>query len=159
MGVHLIPHAIGHTGNALRQIHGRVNKQIRFREIQVRALELKSGHHLFAQENKRSGPVTGYPPMPPGSRSGWSRAGAWLDHSLTIRTSPRRSTSAFRVSVSRRSESVTMQFGEGLSLFSTASTASALATAATQSDLRPSGAVTSTMGILVRKFGILGIYA
>src|ERR1700730_8597077 len=41
----------------------------------------------------------------------------------------------------------------------TAATALAFATAATQRDFWPSGAMTSTMGILVRTLGIIGICA
>jgi hypothetical protein len=73
-----------------------------------------------------------------------------VGHSLTFRTSPRRSASDRRVSVSRRCESAATWFA-GITPF-TASTALARATAAAQSDLLPSGAVTSTMGILVRTF-------
>jgi hypothetical protein len=76
-------------------------------------------------------------------------------HSLTLRTSPGRSASDFRVSVSRRRERVATKFA-GITP-STAATASAFATAATHSDLPPSGAVTSTMGILVRTLCIFRI--
>lgn len=66
-------------------------------------------------------------------------------HSLTLRTSPGRSSSDFRLSVSRYLVSVATWFA-GIS-FATAATALSRATAASQSDLRPSGAVTTTMGI------------
>jgi hypothetical protein len=77
-----------------------------------------------------------------------------LAHSLTFRTSPRRSTSEFRVSVSRRSVSSATWFA-GITSF-TAATARACSTAAIQSDLLPSGAVTCTMGILKRTVRIFG---
>jgi hypothetical protein len=66
-----------------------------------------------------------------------------IGHSLTIRTSPGRSP-FLGLSVIRRLESVAIWFG-GITAF-TAAKASSCATAATQSDLLPSGAVTSTMG-------------
>jgi hypothetical protein len=77
-------------------------------------------------------------------------------HSLSFRTSPGRSISDFRLIVSRCVVSAAAQSG-GITCF-TASTALAFATAATQSDLWPSGAMTSTTGILVRTFGMLGAY-
>jgi hypothetical protein len=55
------PGWIGYTGNARRQIHGEVNEQIRCREIQLGALRLKYGHHLFAAGEKTGGTY----PMPP----------------------------------------------------------------------------------------------
>jgi hypothetical protein len=55
-----------------------------------------------------------------------------VGHSVTFRTSPGRSISAFRVIVSRRFVSVAQQFA-GITCF-TASTAFAFATAATQRD-------------------------
>src|SRR5258708_19216171 len=75
-------------------------------------------------------------------------------HSMIFRTSPRRSTSDFRVIVSRWFVSVATKL-DGITSF-TAATALAFATAATQRDFWPSGAVTSTTGILVRTFGNWG---
>jgi hypothetical protein len=77
---------------------------------------------------------------------------AFGGHSETFRTSPRRMPS---LSGSRCIES-TATWSEGIT-FLTASTADLCATAAAQSDLLPSGAITSTMGIPIRTFGILPI--
>jgi hypothetical protein len=68
-----------------------------------------------------------------------------MGHSLILRTSPGRRPSNLRLSVSRCLESVATWFAGITS--ATAATALCRATAATQSDLLPSGAVTSTMGI------------
>src|SRR5260370_31468272 len=78
-----------------------------------------------------------------------------MGHSLTFLTSPRRSASDFRVIVNRCRVSAATKFA-GITCF-TAATALAFATAATQSDLRPSGAMTSTTGIFLRTFDILGM--
>jgi hypothetical protein len=74
------------------------------------------------------------------------RWGVSMGHSLTLRTSPGRSP-LLGLSVSRRFKSVATWFA-GITC-ATAATASSCATAAAQSDLLPSGAVTSTMGIMV----------
>jgi hypothetical protein len=79
-------------------------------------------------------------------------AGAFVGHSETFRTSPRRMPS---LSGSRCIES-TATWSEGIT-FLTALTADLCATAAAQSDLLPSGAITSTTGIPIRTFGILPI--
>jgi hypothetical protein len=68
-----------------------------------------------------------------------------MGHSLTLRTSPGRSSSDFRLGVRRCLVSVATWFA-GI-IFATAATALSRATAASQSDLRPSGAVTTTMFI------------
>jgi hypothetical protein len=89
--------------------------------------------------------------------SRWTKEweGAWVVHSLTLRTSPGRSPSDLRLSVSRRPKSTATWFA-GITI-ATAATALSGATAATQSDLLPSGAVTSTRGspaLMLRIFGI-----
>jgi hypothetical protein len=66
-------------------------------------------------------------------------------HSLILRTSPGRRPSNLRLSVSRSLESLATWFAGITSAI--AATALSRATAATQSDLLPSGAVTSTMGV------------
>jgi hypothetical protein len=71
-----------------------------------------------------------------------------LGHSPILRTSPRRSSTDFRLIVSRCFVSTATWLG-GITSF-TAATALVIATTAIQRDLRPSGAMTSTTGILVR---------
>ena len=66
-------------------------------------------------------------------------------HNLSLRTSPGRSASDLRLSVNRCLESVATWFA-GITA-AAAFTALSRATAAAQSDLLPSGAVTSTTGI------------
>jgi hypothetical protein len=68
-----------------------------------------------------------------------------MGHSLILRTSPGRRPPNLRLSVSRCLESVATWFPGITSV--TAATASSRATAAAQSDLLPSGAATSTMGM------------
>jgi hypothetical protein len=80
------------------------------------------------------------------AQPGLGRWAVRIGHSLTLRTSPGRRP-FLGLSVSRRFESVATWF-DGISS-ATAATASSCATAATQSDLLPSGAVTSTMGSFI----------
>jgi hypothetical protein len=74
-------------------------------------------------------------------------------HSRILRTSPGRSASDLRLSVSRNFVSVAT-WPAGITI-ATAATAFSGVAAAAQSDLLPSGAVTSTTGILVLTFAIL----
>jgi hypothetical protein len=89
------------------------------------------------------------------ARVGWGFWDVWMGHSLILRTSPRWSASDFRVIVTRRVVSLAT-WSVGITCL-TASTALAFATAAIQSDFCPSGAMTSTIGILVRTFGMFVI--
>jgi hypothetical protein len=74
-----------------------------------------------------------------------NRATRMMGHSLILRTSPGRRPPNLGLSVSPCLESVATWFAGITSV--TAATASSRATAAAQSDLLPSGAVTSTMGM------------